>query len=293
MKPHQTVAEKDIFNYLVPYDSSNVANPKCSSNIMGGDASAPYHRTKNLDWPKFSNLLANLSGVSAGGEWQPDHCVSQFWVAIMIPVQNRESNLRDVLLNLHPFLQRQQINYKIFAIELDSSTTWNRGTAFNAGFIEIMKEKPFPCIILHDVDMLPKHRNHFYACTTGPRFMYVSRSPPYVEADFAFFGGVTAILSDHYKLINGFSNKFFLWGAEDVDLYNRMVRFNLPIMRFEPKISSFHHLSHIETKRGDKKKRDRLFVESLLRPVEGLNTTKFKLIKKEIEPLCTRIIISF
>ena len=35
------------------------------------------------------------------------------------------------------------------------------------------------------------------------------------------FGGIEAFRKEHFELINGFSNKFFGWGGEDDDLFNR------------------------------------------------------------------------
>ena len=35
------------------------------------------------------------------------------------------------------------------------------------------------------------------------------------------FGGAGSLTKEHFKLINGFSNKFWGWGGEDDDLYNR------------------------------------------------------------------------
>ena len=37
------------------------------------------------------------------------------------------------------------------------------------------------------------------------------------------FGGVEGFWSDHYRLINGFPNRFWGWGGEDDDLYVRYV----------------------------------------------------------------------
>ena len=40
------------------------------------------------------------------------------------------------------------------------------------------------------------------------------------------FGGVSALRTDHFKMINGFSNKFFGWGGEDDDLFSRYVYYS-------------------------------------------------------------------
>jgi len=37
------------------------------------------------------------------------------------------------------------------------------------------------------------------------------------------FGGVEGFWSEHYRLINGFPNRFWGWGGEDDDLYVRFV----------------------------------------------------------------------
>lgn len=35
------------------------------------------------------------------------------------------------------------------------------------------------------------------------------------------YGGVTAIRTEHYKLVNGHSNRFWGWGGEDNDMETR------------------------------------------------------------------------
>ena len=41
------------------------------------------------------------------------------------------------------------------------------------------------------------------------------------------FGGIEAFSTDHFKLINGFSNQFFGWGGEDDNLYDRLPTYML------------------------------------------------------------------
>lgn len=53
----------------------------------------------------------------AGGQWHPRNCIARDRVAILIPYRNREEHLYILLRNLHPMLQKQQLDYGIFVIE--------------------------------------------------------------------------------------------------------------------------------------------------------------------------------
>lgn len=44
-------------------------------------------------------------------------------------------------------------------------------------------------------------------------------------------GGVTAIRTDQYTQVNGFSNQFLGWGGEDDDFALRLIANNLSILR--------------------------------------------------------------
>jgi len=37
----------------------------------------------------------------------------------------------------------------------------------------------------------------------------------------SFLGGVSALTSTQFELVNGYSNKFYGWGGEDDDILNR------------------------------------------------------------------------
>lgn len=57
------------------------------------------------------------SSIKLGGHWSPSHCTSRHRVAIIIPYRNRDMQLRIFLNSMHPFLQKQQLDYQIFLIE--------------------------------------------------------------------------------------------------------------------------------------------------------------------------------
>lgn len=57
------------------------------------------------------------SGVNPGGRYEPSDCQSRHKVAIIVPFRNRTEHLTVFLRYMHPFLQRQQLNYVIIVVE--------------------------------------------------------------------------------------------------------------------------------------------------------------------------------
>ena len=57
------------------------------------------------------------TGVRPGGRYEPHACQSRHKVAIIVPIRNRTEHLIVFLRYMHPFLQRQQLNYIIIAVE--------------------------------------------------------------------------------------------------------------------------------------------------------------------------------
>ena len=51
------------------------------------------------------------------------------------------------------------------------------------------------------------------------------------------FGGVSAMKVEHFRQVNGFSNKYWGWGAEDDDMRNRLVSKKLYISRYPANIA--------------------------------------------------------
>ncbi len=62
-------------------------------------------------------LRMEEAGVKPGGSYQPAECQSQQRVAIIVSLRDRENHLAIFLRYMHPFLQRQQLNYVIIVVE--------------------------------------------------------------------------------------------------------------------------------------------------------------------------------
>ena len=62
-------------------------------------------------------------GLENGGFYRPNDCQSRSKVAVIVPYRNRSEHLTVFLRHIHPFLQRQQLDYTIFVVE-QSETGW-------------------------------------------------------------------------------------------------------------------------------------------------------------------------
>ena len=74
-------------------------------------------QTINVRVPHMSDIKENNSEVEPGGYWKPSGCYSRDRIAIVIPFRDRQTHLNILLKYLHPLLQRQQIEYRIFVVE--------------------------------------------------------------------------------------------------------------------------------------------------------------------------------
>ncbi|KAG6921198.1 beta-1,4-galactosyltransferase 4 [Chelydra serpentina] len=155
----------------------------------------------------------------AKGRHRPAECSALQRVAILIPHRNREKHLLYLLEHLHPFLQRQQLDYGIYVIHQAGNTKFNRAKLLNVGYLEALKEENWDCFIFHDVDLVPENDFNMYMCDKQPKHLVVGRNNTGYRLRYqGYFGGVTALTRDQFSKVNGFSNNYWGWGAEDDDL---------------------------------------------------------------------------
>ncbi len=66
---------------------------------------------------RWKELKKKFPTVLPGGLWHPKECVSNHHIAIIIPYRDRDEHLRIFLNHMHPFMQKQQLNYGIYVID--------------------------------------------------------------------------------------------------------------------------------------------------------------------------------
>ncbi|XP_025423146.1 beta-1,4-N-acetylgalactosaminyltransferase bre-4-like [Sipha flava] len=181
-----------------------------------------------------------------GGHHEPLDCQARYKIAIIVPYRDRLSNLCTFLLNMHPFLTKQKLDYSIFIVEQFGDGLFNRAMLMNVGFNEALKLRDFDCFFFHDVDLIPENDRNIYSCPDQPRHMSVAidkfnYSLPFVD----LFGGVIGMSRNHFELVNGFSNNYWGWGAEDDDMACRVRAHGLNITRYTPDVARYRMLSHV------------------------------------------------
>ncbi|NXY47070.1 B4GT4 galactosyltransferase, partial [Ceuthmochares aereus] len=232
----------------------------------------------------------------AKGRYHPAECSALQRVAILIPHRYREKHLLYLLEHLHPFLQRQQLDYGIYVIHQAGSTKFNRAKLLNVGYLEALKEANWDCFIFHDVDLVPENDFNLYMCDNQPKHLVVGRNSTGYRLRYrGYFGGVTALTRDQFSKVNGFSNKYWGWGGEDDDLRIRVEMQKMKVVRPSAAIGRYTMIFH-KRDHGNEENKGRM---KLLRQVsktwktDGLNSCSYKLLSVEHNPLYINITVDF
>ena len=244
------------------------------------------------DVPSLEAMMAMFPQLEPGGRWRPRECAARHKVAVIVPYRDREPHLRAFLLNIHKFLQKQQIEYGIYIVEQAGNQPFNRAMLMNVGAAEAVKQhSDYQCYIFHDVDLLPEDDRNLYTCPIQPRHMSVSIDSflyrlPYDD----IFGGVSAMTVDQFKLVNGFSNLFWGWGGEDDDMANRLRLKKQFISRYPANIARYKMLKHGKEKANPERFK---YLYSGAKRVgrDGLNSLKYKTVDLVLKKLYTWILV--
>ncbi|KAM9319604.1 beta-1,4-galactosyltransferase 4 [Gastrophryne carolinensis] len=261
--------------------------PAFSPKLQG---TIPLSFNSSLTLEDLTKKYPNLDN----GRYRPKHCKAQQRVAILIPHRSREKHLLYLLDNLHPFLQRQQLDYGIYVIHQAGDVIFNRGKLLNVGYLEALKEGDWDCFILHDVDLIPENDFNIYLCDTEPKHLVVGRNVTGYKLHYkGYFGGVTAMTRNQFAAVNGYSNNYWGWGGEDDDLRFRVGFRKMEVVRPPLEIARYTMIFH-KADPGNKVNSRRVkLLQSASKTWkgDGLNSCTYKLLSVEHKPLYTNITV--
>ncbi|KAJ8316961.1 hypothetical protein KUTeg_004865 [Tegillarca granosa] len=121
---------------------------------------------------------------------------------------------------MHNYLNKRKIRHAFYVINQGDNFRFNRGALINIGYIESRAECDHIC--MHDVDTIPVNPNITYPYPEKGPF-HVSSPDIHPRNHYkSFVGGILIIRNEHFKELNGFSNRYWGWGAEDDDFGIRM-----------------------------------------------------------------------
>ncbi|KAM4889033.1 beta-1,4-galactosyltransferase 4 [Thomomys bottae] len=230
------------------------------------------------------------------GRYHPEECKALQKVAILIPHRNREKHLMYLLEHLHPFLQRQQLDYGIYIIHQAGTKKFNRAKLLNVGYLEALKEENWDCFIFHDVDLVPENDLNLYTCEEQPKHLVVGRNSTGYRLRYnGYFGGVTALSREQFFKVNGFSNNYWGWGGEDDDLRLRVELQKMKISRPKPEVGKYTMIFHTRDQ-GNEVNVGRMKLLHQVSRVwrrDGLTSCSYKLLSVEHNPLYINITVDF
>ncbi|XP_005097538.1 beta-1,4-galactosyltransferase 1 [Aplysia californica] len=241
--------------------------------------------------PSEQSIIEANPEVQKGGKWSPSDCRSWQRVAIIIPYRDRLHHLHILLRRLHPMLQTQKIDYRIFLIEQAGTDKFNRGKLMNVGYLEAFHQGDFDCLVFQDVDLLPEDDRNLYLCDGYARHLASAIDEMrYHVMYYNYAGGVIAMNKQNFRRINGYANSYWGWGNEDDDFSARIQESGLLLTRPPPHIGRFKMVRHAKETRSEHG--NEMFLGWKARwPHDGLNSLNYSVVHVREKPLYTQILV--
>ena len=158
-------------------------------------------------------------------------------LSIIVPYRDREEHLKRFLPAMKKCDFLAGIDYEILIVEQEEGKPFNRGKLLNVGAIQ-SNAASYYCF--HDVDMLPILSD--YSFTPTPTHLAAEAEQFGFKLPYqGYFGGVTLFDKHSFIDVNGYSNDYWGWGAEDDDI---MVRCRIKGLKTSRKNGRYKSLSH-------------------------------------------------
>lgn len=195
---------------------------------------------------------------------------------IIVPYRDRAEHLAIFL----PSIAKVLPNIPVLVIEQADDKPFNRAKLLNIG-AKTAFQNGAKIIVTHDVDMIPNPDTKYPQAHAGHLATAASQFGGKMPYD-RYFGGVNVFSRELFEAVNGYSNEYWGWGAEDDDMLNRVENTGAAVYRPElpnPFISLAHKhgMSEVGAAKRQEANRKRLESDYDTR-TEGLNTLKYELV---------------
>jgi predicted glycosyltransferase involved in capsule biosynthesis len=262
---------------------------KCTRSLFCILGRSQYERLKNsarrfaafLNIKKFVKMLFYVLRSSITLPVMHKHKE----LIIIVAFRDREENLKQFIPHMHHFLK--DFKYRIVVVEQTGDGLFNKAKLLNAGFSLYQDVNAYFCF--HDVDLLPESALCDYSYPVMPTHLSVYCSQ--FEYQFAayHFGGVLLVNNKDFRRVNGCSNQYWGWGAEDSDLRKRFERtWTIPWTRRMGRYNSIERVAtgHPRAHEAFKLRGNPQYRKNCMRLVsgydprtDGLSDLKFELIE--------------
>lgn len=191
-------------------------------------------------------------------------------LSIIVPYRNRKEHLDKFLPAIESCRFLDGIDYEIVIVEQEEGKPFNRGKILNIGAV-YSKNSAYYCF--HDVDMLPISSDYSYVSV--PTHLASEAEQFGFKLPYnGYFGGVTLFDKYSFTRINGYSNDYWGWGAEDDDVMFRCI---VKGIRPARKIGRYLSLSHERVITQD------LYNENLRKFFDFRNSPSIEFINQKID----------
>lgn len=162
-------------------------------------------------------------------------------LSIIVPYRDREKHLEKFIPLMESCDFLSDINYEILIVEQEVGKPFNRGKLLNVGAIE-SPSASYYCF--HDVDMLPLVSD--YSAVPNPTHLASEAEQFGFKLPYqGYFGGVTLFDKHSFIGVNGYSNDYWGWGAEDDDIMFRCMAKGIKTSRKSGRYRSLSHERNI------------------------------------------------
>jgi hypothetical protein len=170
---------------------------------------------------------------------------------VVVPYRDREAHLKAFVPLLRAYFARDKLDcvipYRVFIIEQESGSPFNRGAIKNIGFVLGREESDYTCF--HDIDYLPVWADYSWSDTPcciiwhGAETRPLStRHPQRLRHKMEdFYGAVILTPNVLFEQVGGYANTYWGWGWEDTDL---KYRYEAAGIEFTRRKGSFQPLDH-------------------------------------------------